>query len=123
MSFWNQPPPLLGERDSGISTCSRRMATGVDCDKAATVHAIWTEDLENGLCCDEHWADAQAHWSYFDWHPFGGFCAMPGTDLVFSWERPPGECVLPLDDVGGFLEDMARATEPAMAPESEGGSG
>lgn len=104
-------PPLGSEQPDGISTCS----CGPDddlCGKPATWHLIWTPDGENGLACDEHAAWANANFTEYDRHPFGGVCCMPGSFVVWSWEQPPGLCKWAIDDLD--LVAAANAEAPQL---------
>lgn len=93
-------PPFVGEpRPRGESGCARWLGDR-NCDKPPVQHVAWTEDLENGPCCPEHWAEARERWDPYDSHPFGGWCLMPETEWHFSWDEPTGEgfCAFPIED-------------------------
>lgn len=49
------------------------------CGREAKWHVIWTEDLENGLCCDEHMEEVLAKWMFYARHPYRMECSMPGA--------------------------------------------
>lgn len=90
-------PPLGDEQPDGGGSCT----FGADpnlCGKPATWHIIWTPDGENGLACDEHAEYARAHFVNYDRHLFGGVCCMPGSFVVWSWDRPPGLCIWQIGD-------------------------
>jgi hypothetical protein len=72
--------------------------------------------MENGVCCADHWAEAQEKFAFWDHHSFAGFCLMPGTNWVASWEEAPGACVLALSDEGVQDVLVAMLEQPASAP-------
>jgi hypothetical protein len=89
--------PLGTQRPHGDTACARLTAGG-HCGRPSTHHILWTCDAENGVACEEHFAEARRRWAFYDHHPLGPFCTMPGTEWVLSWLNPPGECVLPVDE-------------------------
>lgn len=86
-----EPPPLFGERPLMDQTCGRWFGDH-NCGKPATWHFMWTEDGENGLCCDEHHDEALRVWSHHDKHPMTAVCTMPDSSWFYSWDQPPGMC-------------------------------
>lgn len=113
-----QPPPFVGEPlPAGLATCTRWMGAG-PCGKPAVVHIAWTADMEHGLCCSDHWPEAQQRWFVYDHHPFGGFCAMPGTEWHVSWDQPGDEgfCAFPVDDETAAIVIEAAIDEMLEAP-------
>lgn len=108
-----QPPPFVGEPlPAGLATCVRWLGDRT-CGKPAAEHVAWTEDIENGLCCPEHWTEAQQKWFVYDHHSFGGFCGMPGTEWHVSWEQPNDEgfCAFPVDDETAAIAIEVEAQE------------
>lgn len=66
----NLTPPLFGIAP-GLQ-CNRLMGGSDDvadaCGKPATWHIFWTPDLENGICCDHHAAEARSRWVFYAIH-------------------------------------------------------
>jgi len=58
-----------------------------DCGQPATWHIAWDAQLENGLACDEHMAEAQRDYVYVDRHRVTPDCAMPGSIWFFEEKR------------------------------------
>lgn len=88
-------PPVGSEgRPAGEHTCgfSPTLDYAGHCGKPATWHVIWTVEMDNTLCCDEHMADALIQWVFFMRHPIGPDCTMP--DALFYDDR----CEIPRDD-------------------------
>jgi hypothetical protein len=72
-------------------TCSR-----VGCGRSATFHVIWTAEMDNGLCCDDHMEEARRRWRCYAHHDYDpGFCSHPQASFEFSINK----CVIPLEDV------------------------
>ena len=90
-------PPLGPERPVMDLTCGRLIPPG-HCGKPATWHFCWTDDAENGLCCDEHTEEAHRLGWGVDWHPVGPICTMPDSVWVGSIHSPPGRCDWRLSD-------------------------
>jgi hypothetical protein len=111
-------PPLGKERAAMDQTCGFG-ADSPQCSKPATWHVVWTADLDNSVCCDEHMDYANA-FAYYDRHPITDLCTFPAAVLVWSWDEPPGRCVWQVDD-----ETMALATaaELTPVPHKVGGNG
>jgi hypothetical protein len=82
-------PPLGGEAPP--LRCNRLTGGSFDrpehCDRAATHHIIWTADLENGLCCDEHYQEAKQKWAFFGAHAYEMACSMPGATYLPGEDR------------------------------------
>jgi hypothetical protein len=78
-------------------TCGRLIGDG-HCGKPATRHFAWNDDIDNGLCCDEHATEAHAHGWGADWHPITEVCTMPDTKWVGSLYDPPGRCEWEISD-------------------------
>lgn len=78
---------------------------------------MWTADGENGLCCDEHMAEARAAWVFVDVHPVTGLCATndAGVMWLWSWVAPPGWCAVSGDQPGAFLVERPPASEDVPA--------
>lgn len=57
------------------------------CPNPATTHVIWTEDMENGLECDEHAAEARSKWVFWAMHPYRLDCSMPGARFIEAENR------------------------------------
>ena len=89
-------PPLV---------CSRWMVNG-NCGKPATWHVIWTADMENGLCCDEHMAEVRREWAFYAAHPYEMVCSIRGCRFIEEENR----CVVDDDDLG--LEATESVAEP-----------
>jgi hypothetical protein len=60
-------PPLGPKRPSADQTCGRLIGDG-HCGAPAVEHIAWTADLENGLVCVEHRAEAEREWVFYDRH-------------------------------------------------------
>jgi hypothetical protein len=88
--------PLGPSRPAGDTGCAR-LTDGGHCGRPSTHHVIWTPDAENGVMCAEHFAEAQRRWVFYDVHPLGAFCTLPGMTWVLSWEQPPGDCAMEVD--------------------------
>lgn len=86
-------PPLGPERPSGERTCGRQIEDG-HCGAPAVEHIAWTADMENGLVCVEHRAEAERRWVFYDRHPMTGLCGTNHDRIrwVTSWDDPPGYC-------------------------------
>lgn len=54
------------------------------CGREGKWHIIWTSDLENGICCDEHYDEARKRWGFYAVHPYKPDCSMPGAVYVFA---------------------------------------
>lgn len=93
-------PPLGDIRLLGEATCGRSVGPTINdgCGKPATWHVLWTADGDNGLTCDEHYAEVGIRWASLDSHPFGGVCCMPNTVWIDSTSEPPGLCRWVVDD-------------------------
>lgn len=102
-------PPLFGSAPS--LTCSRWIGDR-NCGAPATWHVIWTAQLDNGLCCDEHMAEARRVWAFFAAHPHAIECDMPGTAFLAAENR----CVVDEGWLG--LRELAHAD----ITESQGGA-
>lgn len=98
------PPPLLGDRPALDQTCGRWLGD-TNCGRPATWHFMWTQDGDNGLCCDEHHDEALRTWTHHDRHPITAVCTLPDANWFFSWDEPPGCCRWVVSD-----ETMALAT-------------
>lgn len=83
--------PLFGERPALDQTCGR-LVPGGHCNKQATVHMLWNEEGDNGLCCYEHTIEANCSWSIIDQHPITAVCTLPDANWFYSWDEPPGCC-------------------------------
>lgn len=82
-------PPMFGIAPS--ITCGR-----VGCRQPATRHIIWTAEIENGLVCDEHMAEARRLWVFYAEHEYdAGFCSHPRAGYDFEQNA----CAIPLDEV------------------------
>lgn len=84
--------PPLGEflpRD-GDHVCG--FGLGPICGEPAIVHVVWDANGENGMACETHWPVVQREWAYYDHHEVGTDCNMPGSEIIWSWEEPPGRC-------------------------------
>lgn len=77
------------------------------CPKPATWHIAWDADLENGLACDEHMAEAERRWVYVDRHHVGHDCSMPGSTWYFEEKR----C--------GYPDDPEQLTQQRANPAEE----
>lgn len=115
-------PPLGPERPSGDQTCGRLTGDGY-CGKPAVEHIAWTADLENGLVCAEHRAEAERQWVFYDRHPLTALCGINGPTMrwVFSWEHPPGFCaeqVAPGTLYSERYEDIP-IERPVLAPDRQ----
>lgn len=87
-------PPLGDSRPFGEATCGRSVGPTINdgCGKPAAWHVLWTADGDNGLTCDEHYAELGIRWMFRDLHPFGGVCCMPNTVWIDSDAESPGLC-------------------------------
>lgn len=88
-------PPLGDERLMGEQTCGRIIginATGeLHCNLLAIEHIAWTVEMENGLTCEKHYAEAKQQWAYYDHHPIGGLCCKnENVKWIPSWVDAPG---------------------------------
>jgi hypothetical protein len=80
----------------------------IHCGREGKWHIIWTSDCENGICCDEHYAETRDRWAYFAAHEYRMECSMPGAVYIFAENR----CVIDEDGLG--LRDLvASVTQPA----------
>lgn len=80
--------PPLGEQCGPIQ-CSRLLRfpdEGSRCPRDATHHVIWDEAIENGICCDEHTAEARG-WDHFAIHAYEMTCSMPGAMFLLDENR------------------------------------
>lgn len=118
-----QPPPFVGESlPAGLATCTRWIGTrwigDRNCGKPAVMHIAWTADMDCGMCCSDHWPEAQQKWFVYDHHAFGGFCGMPDARWHVSWEQPNGEgfCAFPVDDETDAIVIEAELDELLGAP-------
>lgn len=90
-------PPLGDEQPAGLLTCC--YGTDPDlCGAPATWHIFWTLDGENGLACERHADEADQRWTRYDRHPVCGTCNLPGSEVRWSWDEPPGRCVWAVSD-------------------------
>ncbi|MFD9151533.1 hypothetical protein ACFWDF_30575 [Streptomyces diastaticus] len=87
--------PIGREMNTSGQTCTHSPGdlTANDCGKKATWHIAWDTNLENGLACDPHMAEALARFMFVDRHRVGPECAMPGT----AWDFDNKRCVYPDD--------------------------
>lgn len=70
--LFNHAPPL---------TCSRWLGDRA-CGVEGKWHMIWTEHIDNGICCDEHEREARQRWSFYAVHEYRMECSMPGAVFV-----------------------------------------
>lgn len=82
-------PPMFGTAPP--LTCTR-----IGCDADATWHVLWTADLENGLCCDEHYAETRRRWVYYAAHPYEPICS--GENVLLAWREDGTSCCTRPDD-------------------------
>lgn len=101
--------PLGPEVDTSGQTCTRASSDGPAnlCGAPATWHIAWDLNLENGLACDTHMAEARTQLVFVDRHPVGPDCSMPGVHWDFDHKR----CVYP--------DDPAPAEERAVEPQPQ----
>lgn len=78
-------------------TCARMTVDGY-CGKPAAWHVFWTVETDNSVACDEHMAEAEKAWAWYDRHPVSSVCTMPGAVVFWSWNEPPGCCRWHVDD-------------------------
>lgn len=92
-------PPLGPRRQENFDTCGYNptMTWGDECGKPGTWHIIWTFDAENGVACEEHYANARAKWAFVCAHPRGPDCMMPNSVVLFDENR----CVVEGDPIDG----------------------
>lgn len=109
-------PPLGGPRPSGDQGCGR-LTIGGHCDQPAVVHIAWNSDIDNGVVCPEHLAEARKRWAFYDHHPLTPFCTQQDQGMVWvaSWEHPPGYCAEPIADQVVYIETYA--DQPAEVPQ------
>jgi hypothetical protein len=102
--------PLGPSRPAMDLSCGR-LLDGSHCGRLSVQHVLWSTDMRNGVMCGEHWGEAQRRWPHYDAHPVDAFCTMPGSEWYFSWDHPPGYCVIPIDDetAAAVLEAELRA--------------
>lgn len=99
-------PPLGGAAPP--LQCNRALEGPLDnptryCGKPGTWHIIWTADCENGIACDEHYAEAKSRWVFYAAHPYEPVCSMPGAVFLVDENR----CVVD-EDLLGFHASEAR---------------
>jgi hypothetical protein len=88
-----------------FGVCSPNTCSRVGCDKPPKWHIIWTADVENGLTCDEHLAEARRLWVFYAVHSYEpGYCSHPKA-LYYPKENV---CAIPIEDVDW---DVAAAAE------------
>jgi hypothetical protein len=73
------------------------------CGREGKWHIMWTSDLENGICCDDHYQEARARWAFYAAHEYRPDCSMPGAVYIFAENR----CVVDEDGLG--LEELESA--------------
>lgn len=85
--------PLGREMDTSGQTCTYSPGdlAANDCGEKATWHIAWNPNLDNGLACDPHMAEARARFVFVDSHRVGSECAMPGT----AWDFDNARCIYP----------------------------
>lgn len=94
----NAPMPPLGGHAPPLQ-CNRLLRwpdESSKCGRPATFHIVWTADLENGLACDEHMAEAKTKWCFFAVHLYRMECSMPGA--IYLHEE--NVCVVDEDGLG-----------------------
>lgn len=92
------PSPFIAlgpETDTSGQTCTHASSDNPAnlCGTPATWHIVWDLNLENGLACDPHMAEARARLVFVDRHHVGPDCSMPGVHWDFDNKR----CVYPDD--------------------------
>jgi hypothetical protein len=93
-------PPMSGVAPA--LTCSR-----VGCKRDATTHVIWDRELRNGLCCNEHVAEARERWSFWAMHPYDLVCSAPNAMFIEDQNR----CTSPVEQ-----DAIRRVTGSAVSP-------
>lgn len=86
-------PPLFGVAPP--LACSYWLGDR-NCGKPGTWHIMWTEDLENGIACDEHFAEVRERWCYYAIHEYRPDCSMPGA----LYHRDENICVVDEGELG-----------------------
>ena len=49
------------------------------CGRPAEWHVLWDREVNNGLCCQEHYEEVCDRWVYLAAHEYDMACSMPGA--------------------------------------------
>ena len=103
-------PPPLGDIMEPDGICQYGGdCLGIErCDRPATVHLIFTDDLENGVGCSMHATEAALRAWTLAQHDLGTPCCAPGS--IYSWEL--NVCVFPVDGDAPALNAYVTASAP-----------
>ncbi|WP_037649794.1 hypothetical protein [Streptomyces flavidovirens] len=83
----NVPVGRMVDASPQLCTYSPGDTDANDCGVPATWHIAWDAQMENGLACDQHMAEAQQRFAYFDRHPISPDCGMPNAHWFFELKR------------------------------------
>lgn len=108
-------PPFMGNPGYGRPMCGRTFTHDDDkkpvesCPKPATWHVMWTQDCENGTCCDEHMDETRKRWAFYAAHRMLPACTQEGSLFI----EDLNVCLMPDDlDVGSDVQAMATVSQP-----------